>query len=365
MAFFKNNSITQIIYSSTSVKNSDIDDQFILFSKFESAPLIDEISGNKFVISSSGQDNIFVDSGAFGNALRMKPLTELSYLFESPIFTSFSLGFWLKPVNVAPTINTQTGIPNFYRMGLIDRAQFQLSSSGMIETVPDETDFVVYEECVNNGKNTMYILLESSEGGSVIYKTSEYKSGLFHYFWIAYSGPAGQLRVFIDGVSDNTTLVEGDGVPSSLNSGTSTPLHINRSAIGHNTLLRGNFGMLDELVFQKNFISDTETIARHINLGSEFVINKSLSNTQEVYQAFTYDDPTTIDISSIYSNGKNIYVGRTDGKVFKGDRTMWRSRKDFSNREEINFIKKRLLSSDAVVDVENGALKLLKASARI
>tara|TARA_B100000614_G_scaffold262909_1_gene300836 strand:+ start:331142 stop:332248 length:1107 start_codon:yes stop_codon:yes gene_type:complete len=358
--------ISSIIYSNNSLVEADINtSRYKLFAKFEELPLIDEISSKKFTVSASTQDAVFLEDGAFGRALRMKPLTTLQYGLGISSVTTFSMGFWLNPVNIIPTVNSQTGLPNYYRMGLIDKANYQLNgSSGIIEIIEGQTAFSISEECREDGKNRMRILL-NMPAGSVVYETSEYTSGEWHFFWVAFSGPAQTIKVFIDGIEDTgLTQVSGSASLGSLVQ-TSTPLRINNSAHGFNSLIRGNYGLLDELIYETGFTTSPEIIGRHINLGSEFVVNETLLNLEEVYHAFAYDDPTTIDISSVYSNGKNIYAGRSDGRVFRGDRTMWRARRDFANKDEIRFIKSKVLASDSIVDFEDGALKLVKATARI
>jgi hypothetical protein len=360
------NNVSAIVYSNNSLVGSDINtSKYRLFAKFEELPLVDEISGKKFTVNAASQDSIFLEDGAFGRSLRLKPLTSLQYGLDDPSITTFSMGFWLNPVNITPTVNSQTGLPSYYRMSLIDKANYQLNgSSGIIEIVEGQTAFSISEECREDGKNRMRILL-NLPAGSVVYETSEYAAQEWHYFWIAYSGPAQTIQVFIDGISDSgLTKVSGSASLGSLVS-TSTPLRINNSAHGFNSLVRGNYGLIDELIYETGFTTSPDIIGRHINLGSEFVVNETLLNLEEIYQAFAYDDPTTIDISSVYSNGKNIYAGRSDGRVFRGDRTMWRARRDFANKDEIRFIKSKVLASDSIVDFEDGALKLVKATARI
>ena len=123
--------------------------------------------------------------------------------------------------------------------------------------------------------------------------------------------------------------------------------------------------MIDELVYQNDFMADDNILYRHINLGSEFVIDKNLINSQQISQGFVFDDQDTVNFNAVHSNGKNIYAGRSDGVVLSGDRRIWRSRKDFSNPQEFNFIKYKKMASDSVVNVSNGELRVFKSTVRI
>ena len=44
---------------------------------------------------------------------------------------------------------------------------------------------------------------------------------------------------------------------------------------------------------------------------------------------------------------------------------MWQVRRDFANKDEIKFVKKNVFDSSSEISVEDGALKLYKASVRI
>lgn len=335
------------------------------FFKFETSPLVDNITGRRAaIISPSSAGRPFLEDGAFGKALRLRPQSVIQYNTTMPsVLDEFSLGFWLMPVNVQPSVNATTGELNYYRLALIDKSTFEDDGADEIVAVEADQTFVIYEECRSNGKNAMKIQLRGSDNSKYEYETEEYSTGEFHHFWITYSGPAETFAVYIDG--KQTELSGNEDVPADLVINMSVPFHINKSALGHNGLLRGNFGLIDELVFQTEYVASGDILSRHINLGSEYAIDNNLLNREEVHQAFVYDDPTTIDVLSVCSNGTNVYAGRTDGKLLKGDRTMWKVRRDFANRDEIRYVKKNILSADHTITVEDGALKLFKASVRI
>lgn len=334
------------------------------FFKFESLPIVDNVTGRRAVIDvSSSAGRPFLEDGAFGQALRMRPQSVIQYNTTMPSsLAEFSLGFWLKSVNIEPSVNVSTGDLNYYRLALLDKSTFEADGDDIISVEEDET-FVLYEECLSDSKNRLRIHLRDTDSNEYEFVTQEYSTGEFHHFWITYNGSGGIFSVYIDGKLAEFSV--DDTVPAELQVNMSVPFHLNKSSLGYGGLLRGNFGLIDELVFQTDFIQSGEILARHINYGSEYALDNSLLYREETNQAFAYDDPTTIDIVSVCSNGTNVYAGRTDGKLLKGDRTMWRVRRDFANRDEIRFVKKNILASDYIASVEDGALKLFKASVRI
>lgn len=334
------------------------------FFKFESSPIQDNVTGRKaLVISPDSANRPFLEPGAFGQALRMRPQSVVQYNVSMPdSLKEFSLGFWLQPVHVSPSVNSVTGELNYYRLALIDKASFIESGEEMAAEETDQS-FVIYEECRDNGKNTLTIQLRGTDNNKYEFVSEEYSTGEFHYFWITFNGTASIFSIYIDG--KKARLDTTDSVPEEILVNMSVPFHINKSAFGYRGLLRGNFGLLDELIFQTEYAEDGNILSRHINYGSENVVNDELLYREETFQVFAYDDPTTVDIKTVCSNGTNIYAGRSDGKLFKGDRTMWEVSRNFSNRDEIGFVKKNILSDNYIIDVSGGALKISKASIRI
>ena len=199
----------------------------------------------------------------------------------------------------------------------------------------------------------------------MIFSSEEYTTGEFHYFWFSYNGVGQVAKLFIDGKESQLTMEQGSEVPVELSHYPTTPFHINLSGIGNASLLRGNSGLIDEVIVMSQSYFDEDTIGRHINLGSEFAINGALLTRNEVSAGFAFDDPTALSLNAVYSNGKNIYMGRSDGKLFRGDRLLWQARKDFANKDEIDFLRANILGDDSIISIDDGALTIKKASVRI
>lgn len=348
--------IAKADYSRSLISNA----KFLM--KFESSPFREELSDQ--LLQSSGEQYSFPEKSVYGNGLRMRPKASLFLPLLLSKTDEFSFGFWLRPFWISPTVNPLTNTSVYYRMSLFDKSNFSYSSSTGFVTATDGT-FAFYEECREDGLNVLKIYLRSSDGTDVVVETEAYLSGKFHHFWISYYGPSRKLNVFIDGKAVRLFSEDGLSIPENLNDNSSVYFHINNSAIGYSSLLRNNAGLLDEVVFSGKYTVDGKTIAKIINVGAEAIVEQSLFYQGIVSNCFAFDDPTSLGVTSVLSNGKNFYAGRNDGVLFKGDRTMWQVRRDFASQDEIKFVKKNIFDADSIVSVENGALKLFKASVRI
>jgi len=343
-------------YSNSLIQNVE----FLI--KFESVPFKEELSDQ--LLQSSGSQYFFIEKSLQGNGARMRPQSSLFLPLLLTKLDEFSFGFWLNPFWISPTISPVTNMPVYYRMSLFDKSNYSYSSSSGFVS-PVDGSFSIYEESRDDGFNVMKIHLISFDGKEIVVETESYESNKFHHFWIAYYGLSRKLNVYIDGKLVKLISEDGLPIPESLNNNSSVYFHINNSAIGYGSLLRHNAGFIDELVFISQFIANSKTISDIINLGVEYVVDQKLLYQGLVNNCFVFDDPTSLGVTSVLSNGKNFYAGRSDGSLFKGDRTMWQVRRDFSNREEINSVKKKIFDENSVVNIESGSLKLFKASVRI
>lgn len=339
-----------------------LDKNIKLFMKFDSLPLTDEISGQNIEISN--EQSPFIEESVIGNGLRMRPKSTISspLLLTNP--AEFTIGFWLRPSWISPTVSPLTNLPVYYRMALLDKSNYSYSNSTGFVSAVDAT-FSVYEESREDGFNVMTILLQSRTGLQSTFQTKPYLTDKMHHFWISYYGPSRSLYVHLDGVLVDLFSEDGFPVPVSLNTSALVKFHINSSAVGYGSLIRNNGGLLDEVVFSNQFIVDSNVISKVINYGVEHAIDKSLLYKEFVNESFIFDDPTALGVTSVLSNGKNFYAGRNDGSLFKGDRTMWQVKRDFSVEDESKFVKKNIFASDSIVTIEKGSLKIFKASVRI
>lgn len=333
------------------------------FIKFESSPILDEVSGrlNRIV----GVENPSFAEGVSGNGLKMRPRSGVDIGISLRSKTKFTLSFWLKPSWLRPVLSLESNDINYYRLSLLNYSNVSLNT--ITNTYEASTGFCVFEESVENEENLMYIFMDSSEGSILIRTKNPYKTSDFHHMYVAYSGSSRVLNLYIDGKQVETEFVEGSQIPLFFSKDNNTPiaLQLNQSAPGFSGLVRNNSGIIDELYFSNEYEGDSETVARHINFGTEFVAFNSLRNQDQAICMFGFDDPSSIVLKSVFSNGNNVYAGRSDGRVYKGDRLLWQSRRDFSNREEIDFVKKSLLSETASISVSDGSLIIDQGSVRL
>ena len=357
---------TFIVGKSFTIDNGEIAPQrriskLLAFFKFESLPFVEEVSLE--TLNNEGTQSPILELGAFGNGCRFRPQSRFSFPLEMDNGTGLTVGFWLRPNNILPTISSSTGLLVYYRTALMDKAEYEYSAASGLVTISNGT-FSIYEECRDSNKNVLKIHLFDNDDNETVLSTSDYECDKMHHFWIVYDGNLREVKVFIDGISRDVVVEEGS-VSSSIKMSQGTYFNFNKSAVGYNTLLRTNTGLLDEVVIINEAVNDQETLGIHINLGAEFAVDETLRWRQEVYQSFGFDDPTALQIGDIYSNGSNIYVGRSDGKLFKGGRLMWEVRRDFANNEEEGFIKKNFLADDSEINFQNGYLKISKANIQI
>tara|TARA_B100001778_G_scaffold334404_1_gene345632 strand:+ start:44351 stop:45142 length:792 start_codon:yes stop_codon:yes gene_type:complete len=262
-------------------------------------------------------------------------------------------------------LSLESNETSYYRLALINASNISLNNTTNIYEA--STGFCIFEESVENERNQMYIFLGGTTGDVVLRSNETYSTSDFHHFYIAYSGASRSIVLYIDGKRVSTSIVTGSEIPQLIDRNNLTPrtLRINDSAPGFSGLVRNHFGTIDELFFTNKYQASSEIVARHINLGSEFVAFSDLSNQDQVTMMFGFDDPSSLDLRAVFSNGTNVYAGRSDGRVYKGDRLLWQSRRDFANREEISFVRPNLLSAEATVTVDEGALRINQASVRI
>jgi hypothetical protein len=331
--------------------------------KFENTPIRDEVSGASAIVR--GTETATFADGVSGRGLRMRPKFALDVPFSLRSRARFTIGFWLRPAWLKPAVDLETNDVSYYRMPLVNYSAISINQASNF-FVPS-TGFSIFEESVEGERNRLYLFMDSDDDPITIRTVDSYSVGDYHHIFIAYNGASRTINIYLDGKRVEYEFIEGSVVPAFFSRNNFTPsyLQINSSAPGFSGLVRNNFGTIDEFYYINRYEGSSETVARHINFGSEFVIFGGLSNNDQTTAMFAFDDPTSLDLTSVFSNGTNIYAGRSDGRIYKGDRLLWQSRRDFSNQEEINFIRKNLLSEEAEIVIDNGSLKISQGSVRL
>jgi hypothetical protein len=339
-----------------------------LLASFDQEWPIDAING-AFNISG----NFTTVPGRFGNAVALNGASfDISAL--DSLSSSFTLGFWLKPLNLGVVTNPNTNATQPLKMALFTKSSPSYSAITKQTTLSSEK-FSVWEETQADGTNVLKIRVSGAT--SAILTSSPYSAGTFHHFWIVYNGnndeelplpfpfPIGYsyLAMFIDGEADTGAVLTGD-VPSSLNSSTSH-FYINNSIDGYAFETIRNFGFLDDLViFSTSRILKTD-LFRALDLGISYITDMDLIDDDEATFGTIFNDTSTIQINSICGNRGSVYVGRSDGQLLKGSRVLWESRRDFSNSNEKDCLSIVTRSSTDNYVIQNGTLKVTNAIIRV
>lgn len=336
------------------------------FTKLESVPIIDEISGQR--VRSIGEEPPIFGTGVSGRAYQMRPRSALQMPFRTSTNSEFSISFWLKPAWLQPVIDLNTTETKYYRMPLINFSSITLNE--ITNFYDAQYGFNIFEESREDGFNYLHVMIAPAEGGGVptiVKASTPYKANKFHHIYVAYNGGARALNIFIDNVESEKEFVQMDSIPRSFEFNNLLPkgIELNTDAPGFSGLVRPNFGTIEEFYYSSKYNGDSETVSRHINLGSELVAFNSLKHEDITNICFAFDDPTSLAMTSVYSNGTNVYAGRSDGRIYRGDRLLWQSRRDFSNSEEIDFVSPKLLSTEASVTVGDGVLRVDQSMVRL
>lgn len=247
-------------------------------------------------------------------------------------------------------------------MPIISKSAFITSGHRI---TPSNMSWIIYEITKNNGKNQLIIILdgldESLNSTSSILTSSEYDVGIFHHFCVQYSGVDGVFKLHLDGIEDNYTL-EGE-IPVSLNTNAEY-IRFNYSAPGFTSQVAPNNGLIDDFVIFNETIEET-TIQRLANLGVIYVANSLYSGIEEIYQTLLFDDPDTSQITSVYSSRGNLFVSKDNGQLLKGTRSLWETRKEFSNVKELENITTVDKTLDNSAEIIDGRLMLKDQIIRI
>lgn len=320
---------------------------------FDSTPIIEYKAAIAILPDDLGTEQTLVN-GVFGKALQLEET--LSCYTPQDISVAFGMGFWLKSVNPGMVLNPISNEFESLRMPLFIKGSVSLVSNTYIPSA----SLLVYEKTNDDGTNQLVIYLKGSS--TVTATSSSYSTGQFHHFWINYDGGSNTLDLYIDAVLD-TGLTKIGTIPTVLIA-TSDPFNINDLAPGPSYAVARNSGVIDDLVmfFTTKTISE---IIRIVNMGAIYIADSDYSNAEEVDQILLFDDPSEVKVNAITSNRGNVYVARSDGKVLRGNHSVWESRRDFNDNRELNYVTVVKKSDDNTISIENGVLTIVNNIIRI
>lgn len=325
----------------------------VLFLNVTNSSLTNAVSGNVFDTFGS----ITTTNGIFGTALQLTGDTYYDVDALSSITNQFTFSFRLTSTNPGMVTNPNDNSTQPLQMALFNKSTLSYSS-GTGQTVATNDMFSMWEETQSDGTNVMKIQVNGATSAT---RTSlPYTVGVSHHFWIEYG--SSSLNVYIDGAIANGSL--SGTVPSSL-TGSVARFGINKGLASFGYQMSRNFGILEDLFISSQADSSVTDIFRALDLGAIYVADSTKVTQDEVSFGSTFDDTSTIQVNAIYGNRGNVYVGRSDGTLTKGNRTIWESRRDFANADEINYMTIITRSTTDNYVVQQGALTVTNAIIRV
>lgn len=322
---------------------------------FDALPLTDPV-GSTVVTTGTAT----LADGVFGSALSLNGVRVSSSPFT--ITNKLGIGFWLKPKNQGLAHDPVNLDAEPLCQAVIAQGDVNYSAGSFVANSPT---FIVYEETQEDNQNKLVVILDGLDGSSnpVTRKvvSTAYDCDEWHHFFINYDGATTTLTIYIDLVVDAGTAT--GTVPTTLNASLED-FRINTVAIGKNYQCVQNTGYMDDLVIF-NATKTATQVQRLANRGALYVADSSYTSIEEIHQGFIVDDPSTIQITSVFANRGNIYIGRTDGKLLRGVRSLWESRHEFADERELDFLTVVTKTADNNSSVTDGVLKLKNEVIRI
>jgi hypothetical protein len=326
-----------------------------LYYRFDSSLLGNETTGAGLEVS--GSPAVLTD-GWRGSGLELSPDTTLYTTASLGVTTAMTLGFWLKPTHEGMVVNPSTPALEGLRKALFSKASFSRNGTTGDVTVSGGS-FVVYEETEGDEQNRLYVNVYGATDATA-YSTA-YTAGEWHHFWVVYDGSVPSISIWVDGAS--ATGGTTGTVPASLTS-VSDNFEINQNVPGSGYAVSRNTAVLDELVLLNTAETGTDTIGRVIDLGVEYAFDDDLTDVEEVCLGALFDDPTTLKVNAVMSDGADLYVGRSDGKLLKASRGLWKSRRHFVGEGEKTILENAFGTDGSKLSVSDGVVTVTKAVIR-
>ncbi len=328
-----------------------------LYCKFANTSLFDEVIGSNLTYTSSDADTPQVVTRPNGHALQLD--TSISMSSSRAILsgaTGFSIGFFLKSVSPGVVESSPPTGTEPLRIALLSESLFPVVST---TTSLNQWVFVAWEETQGGGYNVMKVAIHGATTATTV--STPYFAGAFNHFWFAYNGAGHVLKIFRNGV-DETDSVTGT-VPTSL-SVYSTSFEINKGIDGEEYNISRNEGNIYELVVATVSITDTATISRAMTLGVDYVFNTTFQLVDELYETIQFDDPSTVQVNAVLSDNADIYLARSDGKLVKASRELWKFRRDFAGAAEKELLESTNGTDSNVISVDKGVVTVKTAVIR-
>lgn len=284
--------------------------------------------------------------------LKNKEITRSGVLFEEGVLYSvsanynynsdFTIAFWWFSPNIVGFtrhINTRNLEPRV--SPLVSKGN---SSHTDIETLLSQFTFSINEIGYSDTQNKIRVYL-STNGSSIshIVESDPFKPGLVHIL-VTYIKSQGRVRIDING---KTGILHSAPTSGLQQLGDLKINSIVPGFIAHKYTQAG--GYLFDLVFTTYAATGNESL-KMMRYGYEHITFSNLFDTRFVYFGLSFDQPTTISTTHLFTDGGSIFASKSNGEISKGDRPIWDKEFTYDNAFRVNLLNKSSTDETRRVD---------------
>jgi len=267
--------------------------------------------------------------------------------FYTNVKNEMIMSFWLYPVNPGLVHNPDNGNTESIQMSLIDIYPYGETTNPILtikeKTVDDENNFMVVE--MSNS---------ADPSNTDMYKVSTptYAIGLWHHFWIVYSGTDGTVKIYMDGSLQSPVKGNVDNVNSfsgyvpSIIDANFVDFYINRGTSAFAFNIAGNYGYIDDVAILNTVSNYEKKLKRAINFSIDYVVDEAYVDIEKDSYGLVFDDPSTIRVNAFVDDMSFVFLARNDGKILRGSPLFWEARKTFSNKEEEGLYEETIIGGE-------------------
>lgn len=259
--------------------------------------------------------NLFLNKYESIYGLDLSNNTQYETNFTQYVSGDFTLAFWMKTTSVLGFVRhfiTHKKTPK--TDAVISKSEKAVVSE---EEILETATFVIIEEASTEITNKLVLLLSADGTSNVRIESNEYTPGLHHYV-VTYDSLNQLARIDLDGIKGTSQAAPGIlfGSTNTLKINSTNPNYLTHQASGRTKLLR-------DIYFKVIPIDDESESLRNVKYGVEYVTNSILIDTDFVGFGTSYTQPNTIATTSIIANGSNVFIGRSNGDLLKGEQGIW------------------------------------------
>jgi len=286
----------------------------------------DSINGDSYSIQ--GTNTVPNIDPSFGLNLQERQYL-INTTFSYPTNFIMSIGFILKSANPGRIKNYETD-------------DFESLYSSVLS-------FNTYELVADIGSPYIYIA-ESSHAGNlnklnvffingedyIQFQSESYSPDVFHYFWLEIdpTGPPYSVNIYVDGKSNAVTFEGSIGAFTYVFAST-CDYRINSPSLPTSYNETYHSGTINNILVVDGLVTNVEeTIQQIINDGFSSV----LDDGQILDYGFLYNDIQTTKINSALPVRNSLYLGTNSGDLLEGNQSIWESKINFSNINDIDKV---------------------------